>query len=139
MTRGSPEAVLVTLNNNKQLPCNFIILLLFSYFAVMAMNRMKGMNAMILCRVVGDVVSTIKNTHLRGRKLLLVQPVELDTETPRGDELIAVDHAQAGEGDLVLVNKEGGGARMLLDDKKIPVQAVIVAVVDDLDIMDEEK
>ncbi len=94
---------------------------------------------MILCRVVGDIVSTIKNPHLQGRKLLLVQPVELDTETPRGDELIAIDHAQAGDGDLVLVNKEGGAARMLLNDKKIPVQAVIVAVVDGLDIMDEEQ
>ena len=91
---------------------------------------------MILCRVVGDVVSTIKNAHLQTYKLLLVRPVELDTHTPAGSELIAVDRVQAGGGDLVLVNKEGGSARLILEDEQTPVQAVIVAVVDDLDLLE---
>ncbi len=90
---------------------------------------------MILCRVVGDVVSTVKNEHLHGKKLLLVQPVDLDTRSPAGATLIAVDHVQAGDGDLVLVNKEGGSARLMLADDHTPVQAVIVAVVDDLEVM----
>ncbi|MDQ7053458.1 MAG: EutN/CcmL family microcompartment protein [candidate division KSB1 bacterium] len=90
---------------------------------------------MILCRVVGDVVSTVKNEHLHGKKLLLVQPVDLDTRSPAGATLIAVDHVQAGAGDLVLVNKEGGSARLMLADDRTPVQAVIVAVVDDLEVM----
>ena len=92
---------------------------------------------MLLCRVVGDVVSTIKNSHLHSYKLMLVQPVDLDTYSPTGVELIAVDRVQAGEGDLVLVNKEGGSARLILEDDNTPVQAVIVAVVDNLDLMDE--
>lgn len=89
---------------------------------------------MLLCRVVGNVVSTVKNAHLSGCKLLLVQPVDLDTRTATGVELIAVDHVQAGEGDLVLVNKEGGSARLMLGDEESPAQAVVVAVVDGMDI-----
>jgi ethanolamine utilization protein EutN len=89
---------------------------------------------MILCRVVGDVVAPVKNSTLEGEKLLLCQPVDLD-DRPRGQQsLIAVDRVQAGEGDLVLVNKEGGGARIVYRNESIPVQAVIVAVVDGFDI-----
>lgn len=89
---------------------------------------------MLICRVVGDVVSTIKNQHLKGHKLLLVQPVDLDGTTPKGETIIALDKADAGPQDLVLVNREGGSARLLLGDPKIPVQAVIVGVVDDIDV-----
>jgi ethanolamine utilization protein EutN len=90
---------------------------------------------MLICRVVGDVVSTQKNAHLEGHKLLLVQPVDLDGTTPLGTSLIAVDKVDAGDGDLVLVNKEGGSARLLLDDDEIPVQAVIVGVIDGMDVV----
>jgi ethanolamine utilization protein EutN len=84
---------------------------------------------MILCRVRGDVVAPIKNPHLEGRKLLLCQPVGLD-EKPRGQAIVAVDLVEAGEGDLVLVNKEGGGARIALRDEATPVQSIVVAVVE---------
>lgn len=93
---------------------------------------------MILCRVVGDVVSTVKNEQLKGEKLLLVQPVELDARTPRGVELIAIDTVQAGDGDLVLVNKEGGSARQILQNPNTPAQAVIVAVVDNFEITEQQ-
>ena len=89
---------------------------------------------MLICRVVGDVVSTIKNQHLKGHKLLLVQPVDLDGQTPKGETIIALDKVDAGPQDLVLVNREGGGARLLLGDPKIPVQAVIVGVIDNIDV-----
>ena len=91
---------------------------------------------MTICRVVGDVVSTVKNPHLRGHKLLLVQPVELDEKTPLGASFIAIDRVNAGEHDLVLVNKEGSSARLLLEDEEIPVQAVIVAVIDSIDLVE---
>ncbi len=90
---------------------------------------------MLICRVVGDVVSTQKNVHLEGHKLLLVQPVDLDGSTPLGTSMIAVDKVDAGDGDLVLVNKEGGSARLLLGDDEIPVQAVIVGVIDGMEVV----
>ncbi|MDZ7289005.1 MAG: EutN/CcmL family microcompartment protein [candidate division KSB1 bacterium] len=91
---------------------------------------------MLICRVVGDVVSTIKNQHLKSYKLLLVQPVDLDGRTLKGEAIIALDKVDAGPQDLVLVNREGGAARMLLNNPKIPVQAVIVGVIDNLDVVE---
>jgi ethanolamine utilization protein EutN len=85
----------------------------------------------ILCRVIGDVVAPVKNARLEGKKLLLCQPLDLERRPTRAQALVAVDLAQAGEGDLVLVNKEGGGARIVLGDEATPVQSLVVAVVDD--------
>ncbi|MFQ5636550.1 MAG: EutN/CcmL family microcompartment protein [bacterium] len=89
---------------------------------------------MIICRVVGDVVSTVKNPNFEGHKLLLVQPVELDGDTPTDTSMIALDKVDAGKDDLVLINKEGSSARLLLENEDIPVQAVIVAVIDNIDV-----
>lgn len=89
---------------------------------------------MILCRVTGNVVAPHKNENLAGNKLLLCQPVEIDGETPRDIEFLALDVAQAGPGDLVLVLKEGGGTRIIFKNDDIPLQTVVVAVVDDMDI-----
>ncbi|RMD94785.1 MAG: ethanolamine utilization protein EutN [Calditrichaeota bacterium] len=94
---------------------------------------------MIISRVVGDVISTQKNPHFDGYKLLIVQPVDLDGKTPVGTSMIALDKVDAGEGDLVLVNKEGGSARILLEDEEIPVQAVVVAVIDGIDVFEKLK
>ena len=92
---------------------------------------------MLICRVVGDIVSTIKNQDLKGEKLLLVQPVDLDGRTPKGETMIALDRVNSGPNDLVLVNREGGGARIVLGKSKVPVQAVIVGVVDGIDVATE--
>lgn len=84
---------------------------------------------MQLMIVTGEVVATEKHPEFKGHKLLLVRPMGLDGK-PLGAESIAVDTVDAGLGDRVLVNKEGGAARMLLKNPRIPVQAVIVGVVD---------
>jgi ethanolamine utilization protein EutN len=89
---------------------------------------------LILCRVVGDAVAPVKNEHLEGAKLLLCQPVDLVDQPIGGTSLVALDRVQAGPGDLVLVNKEGGGARIVYRNDAIPIQCVIVAVVDGFDI-----
>tara|TARA_B100000315_G_C14594447_1_gene597879 strand:+ start:2655 stop:2930 length:276 start_codon:yes stop_codon:yes gene_type:complete len=91
---------------------------------------------MILAKVTGSVVSTIKNKHLESEKLLITQPVDLK-QNPAGESFLSLDRALAGEGDLVLVNKEGSGARLMYDNEEIPVQAVIVGVVDDIDVFIE--
>ena len=92
---------------------------------------------MLICRVTGDIVSTIKDVNLEGYKLLLVQPQNLKGEA-EGSDMIAIDLVDAGVDDLVLVNKEGSGARTLLDNEKVPVQAVIVGIIDGVEIFDEE-
>lgn len=91
---------------------------------------------MLICKVKGEIVSTIKNPQLAGHKLLTVQPLDLDGNDD-GPEIIAVDIVDAGPDDLVLVNKEGSGARTLLENEKIPVQAVIVGVIDGVEIFDK--
>ena len=88
---------------------------------------------MYLARVVGDVVSTHKNERLEGKKLLLVRRLTLE-DRPEGVEVIALDVVDAGVGDKVLVVQEGSSARKIFEDPRIPVQAVIVGVVDRVDI-----
>ncbi len=89
---------------------------------------------MYLARVVGDVVSTHKNDRLVGKKLLLVRKLGLDDAPDGSMEVIALDVVDAGVGDKVLVVQEGSSARKIFQDEKIPVQAVIVGVVDSVDV-----
>ncbi len=91
---------------------------------------------MFLAKIIGTVVATQKNAHLRHNRLLVVQPVDLEKK-PTGTSMVALDVVDAGEGDLVLVMKEGGSARIIFQNPKIPLQAVVVAVVDELDVNTE--
>ena len=88
---------------------------------------------MFLARVVGDVVSTHRHTNLGGRKLLLVRRLDLD-DNEEGGEVIALDVIGVGHGEKVLVVQEGGAARTLFRDQKIPVQAVVVGVIDEVSL-----
>jgi microcompartment protein CcmK/EutM len=88
---------------------------------------------MYLGRVRGTVVATVKISHLEGRKLLLVDHLDLDGN-PSGDYDIAVDVAQAGSGDTVLVLDEGNGARQILGLDPGAIRAVVVGVVDEVDL-----
>jgi ethanolamine utilization protein EutN len=90
---------------------------------------------MYIGRVVGTVVATIKNEAFHSRKLLVVDRVNLDGE-PDGHYDIAVDMVQAGVGDTVMVIDEGNGARQVLKRKVAPVRAVIVGVVDDVELVE---
>ena len=89
---------------------------------------------MYLARVVGDVVSTHKNERLVGKKLLLVKRLTLEDQPDESVEVIALDVVSAGVGDKVLVVQEGNAARTLFKESKIPVQAVVVGVVDRVDL-----
>ncbi len=86
---------------------------------------------MFLARVVGEVVATIKHGDLEGRKLLLVQRVTA-ADAPTGKPAIAVDHVDAGPGDLVLVLDEGNGAAQVLRRPRGAVRTVVVGVVDEV-------
>jgi ethanolamine utilization protein EutN len=86
-----------------------------------------------LARVVGDVVSTHRHENMGGRKLLLVRRLDLQ-DNEEGTEVIALDVIGVGRGEKVLVVQEGGAARALFKNDKIPVQAVVVGVVDRVDL-----
>lgn len=91
---------------------------------------------MILARVTGTLTSSNKDPELADYKLLVVQPLDLDLE-PEGEELIAVDRVDAGVGDRVLVVKEGNAARQITGRERVPLQAVVVGVVDRVDWLEE--
>ncbi|MEA4938329.1 MAG: EutN/CcmL family microcompartment protein [Christensenella sp.] len=84
---------------------------------------------MRLARVVGNVVSTVKERTHSNYKLLIVQ--YLDGEgNPVETEQIVFDGADAGVGDLVLVNVDGGAAKMVLHDKEIIADNTVCGVID---------
>ena len=87
---------------------------------------------MRLGRVVGAVVATRKNAWLDGAKLLLVEPVTAHGE-PASAAVLAVDAAQAGVGDRVLLLIEGRAAGAALGRRAAPVDAAIVGIVDAVD------
>lgn len=84
--------------------------------------------------VIGTVVATIKHEAFAGRKLLLVDQLDLDGQ-PSGEYDICVDVVQAGVGDRVLVMDEGNGARQILQRAVAPVRAVVVGVIDDVQLV----
>ncbi len=88
---------------------------------------------MVIGRVVGTVVSTMKHPSFRGYKLLVVQPMHLPGEPP-DEDFLAIDLVDAGIGDAVLVNQEGGGARLVTGDPDSPVISVIVGILDSVSL-----
>jgi ethanolamine utilization protein EutN len=84
---------------------------------------------MILARVMEPVVSTIKHAELHALAVFVVQPIQPNGE-PDGNSFLAVDHAQAGPGDTVIVLREGSGIRQVLRNPKSPVRCLIAGVVD---------
>ncbi len=88
---------------------------------------------MFLGRVSGTVVSTVQHPFYRGRRMLLVDRLDEALE-PDGRYVIAVDAVDAGAGELVLLVDEGNSARQVTGDPSAPVRAVIVGVVDQVQL-----
>ena len=86
---------------------------------------------MILGRVVGQVVSSIKRPQFEGAKLLLVQPEQPDGQAT-GQALLAIDSVGAGVSERVLVVLEGRAAGEALGRRGAPVDAAIVGIVDEV-------
>ncbi len=93
---------------------------------------------MRLCRVVGPMWATVKHPAFVARTLLVVQPID-EQGREAGASFVAVDHAQAGAGDRVLVLVEGNGARQILRGEQLPIRSVIVGVVDAVDVVDQPR
>ena len=84
---------------------------------------------MRLARVVGNVVSTVKEKTHHHYKLLIVEYLD-GSGNAVGTQQIVFDGADAGIGDLVLVNVDGGAAKMLLGDKEIIADNTVCGVID---------
>ncbi len=87
---------------------------------------------MLIARVVGTIVSTIKDEKLTGRKLLIVREATTENELV-GKPIAAVDTVDAGVGDLVLI-AQGSSARQTTATKDTPTDSVIMAVIDELEV-----
>jgi len=87
---------------------------------------------MLIAKVIGTTVSTIKDEKIIGRKLLIVRQTDEKGE-PFGKPYVAVDTVNAGVGDLVLT-AAGSSARQTDITKNRPVDAVIMAMIDSLEV-----
>lgn len=94
---------------------------------------------MFVAKVTGNVVATQKVASMTGRKLLTVEPYRLDEAKresliPTGRTFVVVDALGAGVGDYVLIC-QGSSARLTPETEKLPVDAVIIGLVDAVDIL----
>lgn len=87
---------------------------------------------MLIARVIGTTVSTVKDEKLSGRKLLVLRQTD-EHGTPTGKPYVAIDTVDAGVGDLVLTCA-GSSARQTTITKDCPVDAVIMGVIDTLQV-----
>lgn len=88
---------------------------------------------MKVAKVSGTVVSTIAAPVFASRQLLFCDYINPDG-SPTGDYVIAVDTVGAGEGEIVLILDEGTGARQILGETVAPVRALVVGIVDEIDV-----
>ncbi|MBI5772244.1 MAG: EutN/CcmL family microcompartment protein [Verrucomicrobia bacterium] len=97
---------------------------------------------MFLARVEGSVVATKKDPNMSGRKLLLLRPQLVDDKDPTKfrpgvNTVVAVDCLGAGIGELVMFT-QGSSARLAPGMKEAPVDAVIIGIVDAVDVLGKQ-
>jgi len=90
---------------------------------------------MLIGRVIGDVVATQKDASHRGRKILVVQPLQLDG-SDRGEPVLALDSVDAGVGDRVLLATEGFSAMTAVGRPHSPIDMAVLGVIDDVDLVE---
>ena len=84
---------------------------------------------MIIARVVGNIVATQKQQSHEGKKILLIQPLDLE-DHPAGDVFAALDSVDAGIGDRVLAVHEGFSAMTSVGHTESPIDAAVIGVID---------
>src|SRR5580704_1556114 len=97
---------------------------------------------MFLAKVEGTVVSTKKDAAMEGRKLLILRPQLVDEKNPGQfrpgvNTIVSVDAVGAGLGELVLFC-QGSSARLAAGLKETPVDAVVIGIVDSVDVLGKE-
>lgn len=88
---------------------------------------------MQIARVVGSVVSTSKSEKLKGLKMLLVKPIDLETFEEKGNVVVAFDTVGAGEGEVVMIVSGSSSRQTALTDNK-PSDTAIIAIIDYIDL-----
>lgn len=94
---------------------------------------------MFLARVEGTVVATKKDPNMQGRKLLLLRPQLVDEKDPTRfrpgvNTIVAVDSVGAGVGEMVMFT-QGSSARLAPGMRDAPVDAVVIGIVDTVDVL----
>jgi microcompartment protein CcmK/EutM len=89
---------------------------------------------MLIGRVIGEVVATRKHASHENRKILLVQPLNLDG-SDRGDAFVALDAVDAGVGDRVLLTTEGFSAFTSVGRNLAPIDMAVIGVIDEVDLL----
>ena len=89
---------------------------------------------MLIARVIGELVATQKHASHVGRKLLLVQPLNLDG-TNRGDAVVALDAVDAGVGDRVLLSTDGYAASSSVGRPQSPIDMAVIGFIDQVEIL----
>ncbi len=87
---------------------------------------------MRIAYIVGTAVATMKDEKLRGHRLLLAREADLEGKV-HGKPFVAVDTVDAGTGDLVVIT-EGSSARQTDSTQNLPVDAVVIGVLDSLEM-----
>ena len=88
---------------------------------------------MVLGKVIGTVVATVKHADFNAHKLYVIQPLDA-TSRPKGETFLAVDTVQSGVGDTVLVLREGTGVRQILQRERCCIRSLVVGIVDAVDV-----
>lgn len=93
---------------------------------------------MLIGRVVDQLFATQKESVFEGRRLLLVQPLNLDGGE-QGEPVLAVEGVDAGIGDRVLLAQEGWCAMHVVGRFRTPVDAAVMGVIDRIDLDDSPR
>lgn len=89
---------------------------------------------MIIAKVIGNVVSTIKAKGYESKKIMIVQPIDF-LGNNKGTSFLAIDAVQAGVGDKVLVIEEGNSAREVINEpESFTVKTVIAGIIDEISV-----
>jgi ethanolamine utilization protein EutN len=93
---------------------------------------------MLIGRVIGDIVATQKAASHEGRKILVVQPLNLDG-SDRGEAVLALDAVSAGIGERVLLTTEGFSAMTSVGRPNSPIDSAVIGIIDTVDLIEGVK
>ena len=89
---------------------------------------------MLIARVIGEVVATQKHPSHEGRKVLVVQPLNLDGSN-RGDAVLALDAVDAGVGDRILLATDGWAASSATGRPQSPIDMAVIGFIDEIEVL----